>query len=156
MIKKKNILLILIFFLLASCGFTPIYKNNQNLNFWLEIDKIEGNETLNNFISLNLQRYLFPIANSNKIIISFNSDFKKNTLVKNLSGASTEYELIAKIDFTLNHRNQTKKISFNESVRIKNFDNKLDQITYEKSNLNNFASSITQKLILEIIKLNDN
>jgi len=105
---KKNTFIILIFFLVTSCGFTPIYKNNQNLNFWLEIDKIEGNDKFNNFIKLNLQKYIYPKQNSNKIVISFNSNYQKRTLVKNLSGTSAEYELIGTIDFTLIYKSQTK------------------------------------------------
>ena len=152
---KKNTFIILIFFLVTSCGFTPIYKNNQNLNFWLEIDKIEGNDKFNNFIKLNLQKYIYPKQNSNKIVISFNSNYQKRTLVKNLSGTSAEYELIGTIDFTLIYKSQTKKITFNEIARIKNLNNTFDEINYEASNLNNFSSSMVQKLILEIKKLND-
>ena len=152
---KKNTLIILIFFLVTSCGFTPIYKNNQNLNFWIEIDKIEGNERFNNFIKLDLQKYVYPKPNSNKIVVSFNSNYQKRTLVKNLSGTSNEYELIGIIDFTLTYNSQTKKITFNEIARIKNLDNTFDEINYEASILNNFSSSMVQKLIFEIIKLND-
>ena len=76
-------------------------------------------------------------------------------MVKNLSGTSAEYELIGTIDFTLIYKSQTKKITFNEIARIKNLNNTFDEINYEASNLNNFSSSMVQKLILEIIKLND-
>ena len=72
-----------------------------------------------------------------------------------MSGTSAEYELIGTIDFTLIYKSQTKKITFNEIARIKNLNNTFDEINYEASNLNNFSSSMVQKLILEIIKLND-
>ena len=34
--NKKNIILILLIFILNSCGFTPIYLNNTDLNFSIE------------------------------------------------------------------------------------------------------------------------
>lgn len=152
---NKNFFLILVYLLMVGCGFTPIYKDNKNLNFWIEIDQIEGNESLNNYIKLNLQKYLVPKTNSNKIIISINSDYSKNTIAKNMSGVSTEYELVSNFEFNIYFNNESKKIKFAEKINVKNLNNEFDEINYEKSNLNNFASSITQKLILELIKLND-
>lgn len=152
---NKNFFLILVYLLMVGCGFTPIYKDNKNLNFWIEIDQIEGNDSLNNYIKLSLQKYLVPKTNSNKIIISINSDYSKNTIAKNMSGVSTEYELVSNFEFNIYFNNESKKIKFAEKINLKNLNNKFDEINYEKSNLNNFASSITQKLILELIKLND-
>ena len=152
---NKNFFLILVYLLMVGCGFTPIYKDNKNLNFWIEIDQIEGNDSLNNYIKLSLQKYLVPKTNSNKIIISINSDYSKNTIAKNVSGVSTEYELVSNFEFNIYFNNESKKIKFAEKINVKNINNEFDEINYEKSNLNNFASSITQKLILELIKLND-
>ena len=152
---NKNFFLILVYLLMVGCGFTPIYKDNKNLNFWIEIDQIEGNYSLNNYIKLSLQKYLVPKTNSNKIIISINSDYSKNTIAKNMSGVSTEYELVSNFEFNIYFNNESKKIKFAEKINVKNINNEFDEINYEKSNLNNFASSITQKLILELIKLND-
>lgn len=152
---NKNFFLILVYLLMVGCGFTPIYKDNKNLNFWIEIDQIEGNDSLNNYIKLSLQKYLVPKTNSNKIIISINSDYSKNTIAKNMSGVSTEYELVSNFEFNIYFNNESKKIKFAEKINIKNLNNEFDAINYEKSILNNFASLITQKLILELIKLND-
>lgn len=152
---NKNFFLILVYLLMVGCGFTPIYKDNKNLNFWIEIDQIEGNESLNNYIKLNLQKYLVPKTNSNKIIISINSDYSKNTIAKNVSGVITEYELVSNFEFNIYFNNESKKIKFAEKINVKNLNNEFDAINYEKSILNNFASLITQKLILELIKLND-
>ena len=152
---SKNFFLILIYLLLISCGFSPIYNQNKNLNFWIEIDQVEGDETLNNYIKLNLQRYLLAKSNSNKIVISIDSDYTKNTIAKNMSGISTEYEIIGNFEFDIHFNSQLKKMKFTEKLNVKNLNNTFDEITYEKSNLNNFASSVTQKLILELIRLND-
>lgn len=152
---NKNFFLILVYLLMVGCGFTPIYKDNKNLNFWIEIDQIEGNDSLNNYIKLSLQKYLVPKTNSNKIIISINSDYSKNTIAKNMSGVSTEYELVSNFEFNIYFNNESKKIKFAEKINVKNLNNEFDAINYEKSILNNFASLITQKLILELIKLND-
>ena len=53
---KKN-LIILIFMFLNSCGFTPIYVNNSNLNFSIEQINYIGDRELNNFLKTNLNKY---------------------------------------------------------------------------------------------------
>ena len=53
MIKKNIIFLSLILFL-NSCGFTPIYLKNNNVNFSIEQVNFIGDRELNNFLKINL------------------------------------------------------------------------------------------------------
>ena len=41
--NKKTLFIILLFFLLQNCGYTPIYKNIKNLDYNLNIVNISGN-----------------------------------------------------------------------------------------------------------------
>ena len=61
---------------------------------------------------------------------------------------------MSNFEFNIYFNNESKKIKFAEKINVKNLNNEFDAINYEKSILNNFASLITQKLILELIKLN--
>ena len=47
-------------------------------------------------------------------------------------------------------------IEFNENINIKNQSDSFEQNTYEKNIKRNFASSIREKLITEILNINDN
>ena len=49
---KKNIFLILIFFLFSACGgYSPVYKNSENVNFDIEITSLTGDRYINNNIN---------------------------------------------------------------------------------------------------------
>ena len=61
---KKNILYITLIFFLTSCGFTPIYLKNKNVNFSIEQVNYTGDRDLNNFLRTNLNQY----KNKNVII----------------------------------------------------------------------------------------
>ena len=54
---KKNILIISLIFFLTSCGFTPIYSKNNNVNFSIEQVNFTGDRELNNFLKTNLDQY---------------------------------------------------------------------------------------------------
>ena len=67
MFKKKIIIFSLIFFL-SSCGFTPIYLNNNDVNFSIEQINYQGDRELNNFLKINLNKYK-NLNTDNKIFI---------------------------------------------------------------------------------------
>ena len=54
---KKNIILISLILFLTSCGFTPMYVKNNNVNFSIEQVNFIGDRELNNFIKTNLYKY---------------------------------------------------------------------------------------------------
>ena len=62
MIKIKIIFISLIF-LLANCGFSPIYVKNTNNNFSIENVIYNGDRELNNFLKTNLNQYKNEGAN---------------------------------------------------------------------------------------------
>ena len=53
-------------------------------------------------------------------------------------------------DFQINYKNQNYNISFKESIRIKSMDDAFEQRKYENIIINNFASSIHEKLLLKL------
>ena len=81
---KKNILLIFLIFFLSSCGFSPIYLKNTNVNFSIEQVNYTGDRELNNFLKTNLDQYKNEKSN-NKIYIEANSIYEKIILSKDRS-----------------------------------------------------------------------
>ena len=145
---KKNILVISLLFSLNSCGFQPIYSKNNNINFSIEQINFTGDRELNNFIKTNLYQYK-NANNNNKIFIEAKSEYNKFILTKDGKGEVTNYELNAEIVFLIKPTNKQIKIS-EKKIMESNAD-KFEENKYEKSIKQNFASSITFKLVQELI-----
>ena len=145
---KKNILVISLLFFLNSCGFQPIYSKNNNINFSIEQINFTGDRELNNFIKTNLYQYK-DADNNNKIFIEAKSEYNKFILTKDGKGEVTNYELNAEIVFLIKPTNKQIKIS--EKKIMESMADKFEEDKYEKSIKQNFASSITFKLIQELI-----
>ena len=147
MIKKKIIFLSLILFL-NSCGFTPIYLKNNNVNFSIEQANFIGDRELNNFLKINLSKYKNEEVN-NKIFIEVTSEYNKIILSKDSAGEVTNYQLEANVVFLIKSTNKVIKIS--EKKIMENMSDKFEETKYESSVKQSFASSITNKLISELV-----
>ena len=147
MIKKNIIFLSLILFL-NSCGFTPIYLKNNNVNFSIEQANFIGDRELNNFLKINLNKYKNEEVN-NKIFIEVKSEYNKIILSKDSAGEVTNYQLEANVVFLIKSTNKVIKIS--EKKIMENMSDKFEETKYESSVKQSFASSITNKLISELV-----
>lgn len=147
MIKKNITFLILIFFL-SSCGFSPVYLQNTDTNFSIEQVDFTGDRELNNFLKTKLDQYKNKKID-NKIFIKAKSEFNKIILSKDGTGEITNYQLEAEVVFTVKSSN--KVIIINEKKIMESISDKFDEIEKEKSIKKSFASSITNKLISELI-----
>ena len=144
---KKNILIISLLFFLNSCVFEAIYSKTNNVNFSIEQIDFTGDRELNNFIKTNL--YQYKNSDNNKIFIEAKSEYNKFILTKDGKGEVTNYELNAEIVFLIKPTNKQIKIS--EKKIMESMADKFEENKYEKSIKQNFASSITFKLIQELI-----
>ena len=147
MIKKNIIFLSLILFL-NSCGFTPVYLKNNNVNFSIEQANFIGDRELNNFLKINLNKYKNEEVN-NKIFIEVTSEYNKIILSKDSAGEVTNYQLEANVVFLIKSTNKVIKIS--EKKIMENMSDKFEETKYESSVKQSFASSITNKLISELV-----
>ena len=147
MIKKNIIFLSLILFL-NSCGFTPIYLKNNNVNFSIEQANFIGDRELNNFLKINLNKYKNKEIN-NKIYIEVKSEYNKIILSKDSTGEVTNYQLEANVVFLIKSTNKVIKI--NEKKIMENMSDKFEETKYESSVKQSFASSIINKLISELV-----
>ena len=144
---KKSIILISIIFFLTQCGFTPIHLKNKNLNFSIEQISYTGDRELNNFLKTNLDQYKNEKVD-NKIYIEANSIYKKIILSKDKTGKVTNYQLEAEVIFLIKPLN--KKINITEKKIMDSMDDKFEENRHERSVKQSFASSISQKFLLEL------
>ncbi len=147
MIKKRIILISLIFFL-THCGFSPIYTKNTNTNFSIENINYQGDRDLNNFLKINLDSYKNK-KSDRKILIEATSEYEKTILTKNTVSEVTNYKLIANVTFLIKSTN--KKIIITEEKIISSMNDKFEESRKERATKQNFARSISNKLISELV-----
>ena len=145
---KKNIIIISLILFLNSCGFTPIYLNKNDVKFSIERVNYSGDRDLNNFLKINLDQYKNEKID-NKFSIDAKSTYKKIILSKDGTGKVTNYQLEAEVIFLIKSIN--KEIKIIEREIIDGMDDKFEEARYERTIKQNFASSITNKLISELI-----
>ena len=147
MMKKYVIFISLILFL-NHCGFSPIYLKNTNINFSIENVNYKGDRDLNNFLKTNLNQYK-NAKSDRKILIEATSEYEKIILTKNTASEVTNYKLVAKVTFLIKSNN--KKISIIEEKIISSMNDKFEEARKERTTKQNFARSISNKLISELV-----
>jgi len=145
---KKNIIIVCLILFLNSCGFTPIYLKKNDIKFSIEQVNYSGDRDLNNFLKINLDQYKNEKID-NKISIDAKSTYKKIILSKDGTGEVTNYQLEAEVIFLIKSNN--KEIKITEKKIIDSMSDKFEEARYERSIKQNFASTITNKLISELI-----
>ena len=145
---KKIIIFISLIFFLTHCGFSPIYVKNSNINFSIENVNYEGDRDLNNFLKTNLDQYKND-KSDRKILLEVTSKYEKTILTKNAASEVTNYKLIAKVTFLIKPTN--KKINITEQEIISSMDDKFEETRKERATKQNFARSISNRLISELV-----
>ena len=145
----KKIITILIIFLFSGCGYSSVYKDNDTKNLKITIEKMEGNEEINNLIKNQLE--LYSSKNStNEYYVTIKTNFQKNIISKNSSGKITKYQLYIRTEFKINNDGKTYKEYYEEKFNIKNTSDQFEQDNYERIIINNLISSIREKLVLKL------
>ena len=149
----QKILFISSLLLIVNCGFTPIHniqnKNNITIKNLIFND---GDRDLNIFLKRNLDRYK-DTNSSNIFIINSNTKYEKNVVSKDAKGNSTKYQLKAVANFTIKHENSVINISIKEIFTMSNIGDDFENKKYEKTIKENFANSISQKLISKLSQI---
>ena len=72
----KNIILISFLFFLYSCGYTSIYKEQNNKNFQINIIEMQGDHRFNNLLKNEFKLYS-SLKSKNIYDAKIESDFSK-------------------------------------------------------------------------------
>ena len=153
---KKILIIYLLLLLLQSCGYVPMYANNQKVDFYIEEIKFdEGDRDLSMYIKNNLNAY-FVIKGNKKYKIDTSINYIKNSVSKDLKGDTVEYELIATVRFVITNEEFNKELVIRESLKMNNFSDEFEERQYEKTIKQNMARSISSKLLTQISRFNVN
>ena len=145
----KKIFILFVILIIPHCGFSPVYQSNQ-INYQINIDKIEGDKIINNKIKSEIER--ISDKNVQKIFnIQINTKYEKIVAAKNSKGSITDYLLIASATFIISDNIKKETIVFQEKQNIKNNSDFVEQRNYENTIKKNFASSFVKKLNLDLL-----
>ena len=142
----KNFLLILIF-LLTSCGYQPLYSNKNNKEFSFKEIEFLGDKNINRslvstIIKKDSQNYLYEkiILKNEKTIIETARDSK---------GVPESYRMTINFQITIMDQEKIiKEKNFSKEFLYKNLDNKFDLYEYEIDVQESLIRKITEELII--------
>ena len=148
----KNIILITFLFLVYSCGYTSVYKNLGDGDYQIIITDMQGDKEMNNLIKSQINLYSNKDS-INKFNVAVKTKYERLVLTKDTAGLITDYKLTTNSTFTIYFDEKSKEVTYNEAIDIKKQTDTFEQDSYERSIKTNFASSIREKLLLEIVSL---
>ena len=148
---KKLFLLISIIFI-YSCGYSPLYLTGKS-DLKLNLKEIEGDFELNTYIK-NDFKITSDVNSPNVFDINAITKIEKIILTKDATGDATDYRLDFSVKFIIVSEN--KVVSYNESFKIKQNNQKFEQSNYEREIKRNFSKIVKDKLVLYLLNLNDN
>ena len=144
---KKIFLFISIFFI-YNCGYSSLYLEGKK-DILINLKEITGDFELNNYIKNDLK--ISSDKNSSNIFdLKAETKYEKIILTKDATGLATDYRLDFIVKFTILSENN-KIVSYKESFKIKNMNEKFEQSNYEKEIKRNFSENIKDKLILKLL-----
>jgi outer membrane lipopolysaccharide assembly protein LptE/RlpB len=153
---KKFVFISLVVLFLQSCGYSPMYGKNQNVNFYIEkVTFNDEDKDLITFIKSNLNRYSINY-NENKFNIDAKINYKKNPVSKNTAGDIEEFELYLEIEFTITSKDLEKNLKIVEKFKMNNYTDEFEEIRYERTIKQNMARLVTAKLINQLTRFNAN
>ena len=150
--KNKSILLILLFFILANCGFEPIYSSKKS-NFNIGEIKITNKNKFNSIIKNNLKN----ISNSesqNKFDLIINSEKKRIISSKDAKGNPELLTMIISVEVQIIKDNViNNKKNFSQNFSYSNNSNKFSLAQYEKDIEKNLINKIIENLNAYLLSL---
>ena len=155
--NTKKIIIILIFFLLAGCGYEPIYskkKLEKNHNFSITSIKFKESSEINQILLSNLKMFM-NIKNKLKLLnLKIKSSTNKTIISKNLKGDAERYLIEINVNLIIFENEVLKKeLFFKESFNYNSQTNKFNLNLYEKNIKENLISKISNNIILELYSL---
>ena len=148
---KKIIITFFISTFVISCGYTPMYTANSELNFNFKEINISGDSILGDMIETNLLRYK-KSEDGKEILLDVNINYEKLSQTKDAAGNTTDYLLVAEVEFIIKKENTEKKVNIKKDFVMENIEKEFEEKNYERSIKQNFAYSIVNKLIFQLSK----
>ena len=135
---------------IQGCGFTPVYTSNDNVNFKIESVTFEGDQELNNYMNIGLKKYISKDSNNSNFKISAISSYSKQVQSRDAKGNIQSFKVESSATFKVTRNNKTLNLLYSEQSDLNNSDDTFELKSYEDSIKQNFASSMVEKLLLDL------
>ena len=150
--KNKSILLILLFFILANCGFEPIYSSKKS-NFNIGEIKITNKNKFNSILKNNLKN-ISNNESQNKFDLIINSEKKRIISSKDTKGNPQLLTMIISVEVQIIKDNVIKnKKNFSQNFNYSNNSNKFSLAQYEKDIEKNLINKIIENINTYLLSL---
>ena len=146
MIKKTIILLI--FFSLISCGFKPIYTQNNEIKFITKKIILEGNKKINRKIIsiINLKE---DRSKEGKNTLRIYSEKNIKSVAKDKKANTSIYRTTVTIIVTIEEQSKVIKTkTFSSSFNYNNLSNKFELSQYQKSIEQNLINKLSEEIMI--------
>ena len=151
---KKILISTLLFFILANCGFSPIYSVSNSQKVDINIQSVEGDRLINNQIVSELNR-IDDNLSENKFNININTLYNKSISSKDTTGATSSYQLDVVSEITIGSKDSIEKINITEKFIMDKNNNTIDERNYERTIKKTFASLIVKQVLTKLYSKND-
>ena len=145
--KYTNLVLILFFITIISCGYQPLLSS-KDTNFYIGKLSFEGNRSVNNYISKNLKKFEKGNGSENKYDLNIITAYKKTITNKDSEGNPKSYNIEIDADIIIIYEDGNKinkKIIKNKSLSAKS--KKIKEKELEKEYIQNLTRELTKDLI---------
>ena len=150
--KNKSILLILLFFILANCGFEPIYSSKKS-NFNIGEIKITNKNKFNSIIKNNLKN-ISNNESQNKFDLIINSEKRRIISSKDAKGNPQLLTMIISVEVQIIKDSVIKnEKNFSQDFSYSNNSNKFSLVQYEKDIEKNLINKIIENINTYLLSL---
>jgi len=150
--KISNYILILSLLLLTNCGYQAVL-NNQNYQFSINVNKINGDQKINSLIINRLKQ----LEENEKVYnLSLTSNKEKLIISKDSKGDPSIFEIKINVNYVVKKDEEiliSNKI--NKKTTYNNITDKFELENYEKTIINNLVSEISDNIMLSISKVSE-
>ena len=150
--KISNYILILSLLFLTNCGYQAVL-NNQNYQFSINVNKINGDQKINSLIINRLKQ----LEENEKIYnLSLTSNKEKLIISKDSKGDPSIFEIKINVNYVVKKDEEiliSNKI--NKKTTYNNITDKFELENYEKTIINNLVSEISDNIKLSISKVSE-
>tara|TARA_B100001057_G_scaffold145352_1_gene145309 strand:+ start:3469 stop:3921 length:453 start_codon:yes stop_codon:yes gene_type:complete len=148
----RNFLIIISLFFFSSCAYSPIFKNLNDSNFFIEIESINGEQIINETI-INKLNTISNIESENKIILEINTQYNKSVITKDKKGNPSTFKLSASSEIKIKYGSKFKNISISRNSSLQKSNDSFDTQIYERNIKENFGADIINELLTELYSL---
>jgi len=143
--KISHTLLLILFTLITSCGYSPLLKKDSNI--YIKNIVFEGDRSLNNLIAINLKKYR-KINNGKEYDLKISTNYEKNIVDRDKNGNPKNYNI--KIALNLIATN-SEKIQLNKYFKRETSLSAQSNKIYERNLEKEYKKDLSRLLVEDIV-----